>query len=372
MRRIVIAVCLLVWVAQTAGAQDAGPSVVNAAPGGAELQTVVEFTDRLVTGVTCSDAGRVFVNFPMWYEQYYDGAVAEVTPDGGVRAYPNEEWNAWRPDNRLDPGNHFVCVQSVVADGDTLYVLDPGAPWPTGMIEGAPKLVVIDLRSDEVVKVHAFGPDIVKAKSYLNDIRIDRGRGYAYMTDSGDGAIVTLNLETGETRRLLDDHPSTDAEPVTIRVDGRELKGARIHSDGIALDREGEYLYYHPLTGYHTYRIRTQVLRESADDPEAVAAAVEDLGPDAVTDGMHIDAEGNLYYTALEYDAILRRDSKGNVQPVIIDDRLRWPDTLSIGPDGELYITASQIHRTPRFTGGAPVREPWEVYRLDLKLKRPR
>jgi hypothetical protein len=55
------------------------------------------------------------------------------------------------------------------------------------------------------------------------------------------------------------------------------------------------------------------------------------------------------------------------------DSRLKWPDTLSFGPDGSLYVTASQIHLTPRFNHGvSKISEPFGVYRIPLASEEPR
>src|SRR3954453_2748406 len=93
------------------------------------LQSVATF-DHQVTGVTVAPDGRIFVNFPRWTEDA-PVSVAELMPDGSTRPYPNEEWNAWRNTrmSELSPNDHFVCVQSVVADSrGSLWIVDPGAP----------------------------------------------------------------------------------------------------------------------------------------------------------------------------------------------------------------------------------------------------
>ena len=93
--------------------------------------------------------------------------------------------------------------------------------------------------------------------SYLNDIRVDTKSGYAYIIDSGLGAIVVINLKTGECRRTIAEHTSTKAVDIKLKIEGTEWNH-QIHSDGIALDTKGEYLYYQALTGYSIYRIHTK------------------------------------------------------------------------------------------------------------------
>ncbi len=59
-----------------------------------------------------------------------------------------------------------------------------------------------------------------------------------------------LNLDSGKARRLLDTHYSTKAEPgVGIAIDGTLLPFSPVHSDGIAIDPEFEYIYYKRWSG---------------------------------------------------------------------------------------------------------------------------
>ncbi|NIP26862.1 MAG: hypothetical protein GWO38_24365, partial [Phycisphaerae bacterium] len=69
-------------------------------------------------------------------------------------------------------------------------------------------MLQVDLTNDAVVRTFRFGSEIAPRNSYLNDVRIDTQREFAFMTDSGDGALVVLNLKTGKARRVLQNHPS--------------------------------------------------------------------------------------------------------------------------------------------------------------------
>ncbi len=76
--------------------------------------------------------------------------------------------------------------------------------------------------------------------------------------------------------------------------------------------------------------------------------------------------DGSVYLTDLEGSAIVRWNAATkNIEPIVADKRLLWPDTLSWGPGGELYVTASQIENMPRFNNGKSTRtEPYKLFKV--------
>lgn len=78
--------------------------------------------------------------------------------------------------------------------------------------------------------------------------------------------------------------------------------------------------------------------------------------------------DGSIYRAAFEKNQIARFDPKTKRTTTVIEDkRLQWPDTMSWGPNGSLYVTTSQIHRTAQFDQGeSKVQEPFRIYRLVL------
>ncbi len=337
-----------------------GLTPARAASGGAALTQVASFPHQ-VTGVSVSADGRIFVNFPRWTDDA-PISVAEVTHGGKLTPYPDAQWNSWRNAraNEMSVGDHFVCVQSVVADSHgALWVLDPGAPGNEKILPGAPKLVRIDLATNTVTKVIRFAGDVALQGTYLNDIRFSPDGKTGYITDSGTrGAIIVVDLEAGTAVRALDGHPSTQIEKdVVVKVDGKPLvrpdgRQPAFAADGIALSTDGQTLYWQALTGRTLYSI--PVSRLAAGTPGAdVAAAVTKVATTHVADGLWMSKAGDLYLTSPETNAV-NRFHDGRVEPVVTDRRLRWPDTMSEGPDGTLYVTASHIQDTVWFKPGAP------------------
>ncbi len=329
------------------------------------------------TGVAATDTGRVFVSFPNWAGPSR-WAVAELV-DGVQRPYPDGQWNRWPPaesELETDPAYRFVCVQSVYADAKgRLWILDPASPKMAGVVPGAAKLVEVDLDTDQVVRVIRFDASIAPEKSYLNDVRVDVERNIAFITDSGLGAIVVVDLNTNQSRRVLANHNSTRAEEgVVPNIGGRELRIGQtptgqvpqIHADGIAYNPADDHVYYQALTARTLYRIPASVLADACATDRAITMAVERVGPSVMTDGMAADAAGNIYFTALEYDAIRYRTPDGRYRVLVHDERLAWPDSLAITPDG-LYITTSRIHETKAFSfDGLMPREPYGLWLAPL------
>lgn len=324
------------------------------------LTPVADF-DHQVTGVTATPDGRIFVNFPRWTEDS-PVSVAELMADGTLKPYPDQAWNGWRNATAFQKpvDRHFICVQSVVADSHGgLWVVDPGAPGNERVLPGAAKLVRIELGSDRVSRVIPIPPDVAKQGSYLNDIRISPDGRTGYLTDSGaEGAIIVVDLDTGASFRALAGHPSTQLEKdVVVEIAGKPLRRPdgrqpMFASDGIALSNDGATLYWQALTGRTLYCIDTSLLNNDIPEPQR-QAGVRKLGTTHVADGMLMSTDGTLYITSPGDNAVTRWTGHG-AAIVVQDERLRWPDTLTQGPDGRIYVTASHIQDTYWFKPAAP------------------
>lgn len=332
------------------------------------LTEVYRNDDFQITGVTVSKSGRLFVNFPRWSDRYVN-AVAEITKDGSVHPFPDETWNRW-DGKPATAARQFVCVQSVVAEGNDLFIVDAAAPLLGPIVPNGPKLVRVDLGSNRVTRVYTIGAGVAHTDSYLNDVRIDPKTGTAYMTDSGHPGLIVVDLATGKAHRALDGHPSVQPENnVSISVNGKPVLGPdgkppQFASDGIALSPAGDYLYYSPLTGRNVYRVRTAALRDNSGS--AAASAVEKVASTFPTDGLWMDQQNRLYLSNINESAVSRILPGGKIETVLKDPRLEWPDTFSQGPDGAIYITASHINDSPRFNRGKSTRtKPYTVFRFN-------
>jgi sugar lactone lactonase YvrE len=347
-------------------------------PAGA-LQVVAEFRGPIVTGIAISAHNRIFVSFPRWTDPV-EFTVGEVR-NGRPVAYPNAAWN----DPSRPPADRLISVQSVVVDAqDHLWILDSGSINQGPIIPGGPKLLAVDLATNQVVKKISFPESVVKTNSYLNDVRFDLRRGaagVAFITDSSPqsgNAIIVVDLASGQSLRRLEGHPSVRPEPDFVPVvEGRPLyvrppDGPPQHfltgSDGLALNADGSRLFYSPLSSRKLYSASVDALADPAVSDAQIAATVQDHGDKGTgADGLEFDNRNRLYITAYEHNSVLRRTPDGLYETVVHSPHILWPDGFAISRDGYLYFTVNQLHRQPRFHRGQDLREkPWVLFRTKI------
>jgi sugar lactone lactonase YvrE len=133
----------------------------------------------------------------------------------------------------------------------------------------------------------------------------------------------------------------------------------QVHSDGLALDKKGGYLYYQALTGRSLYRIKTQHLNNHSLSEKELGNYVEFVGKSGASDAIVFGSDDYVYLTSIEHNAIRRIRAGETVKTVVQDSLLKWPDSFSISPDGTIYLTTSQLHL------GAAITEPYRIFKLE-------
>ncbi|OAB28876.1 Major royal jelly protein [Flavobacterium fryxellicola] len=302
-----------------------------------EVQQVAEFKGQQVTGVTVSTTGRIFVNFPRW-RKGVEYSVVEITSDNQKVAYPNEEWNSWEIGSAVED-QKFVGVQSVVSFENKLYVLDTRNPL-FGTVLDAPRLFVFNLSDNKLEKTYTLKKNSYYPNSYINDLRVDKKNNKIYCTDSGRAGLIVLDITSGKSVRVLDNHFSTKAEQSYLTFDNKKWVNT-INSDGIALDTKNDLLYYHALTSYSLYSVPTKVLAKGTT--KEVEQSVKFVAKTAAPDGMILDKNGTLYFADLENSKIMYRKQDGSIHVLIEGATIRWADTFSIY-NNYLYFTNSRIN----------------------------
>ncbi len=313
--------------------------------------------------IAVSSDGRVFVTL------HPDGRppvqVVELV-DGKPVPFPDEEYQ-----HESDRVPYFQSILAVRIDRQgRLWTLDFAR-----FGRGQPRLLAFDLETRRLVHEYAFPPAVAGLGSMLNDFQVDADGRYVYIAETSPvlqrPAIIVHDIAGKASRRVLDGHASVKAEKLVIDVGARRmmlpggLLPLRIAVDSIALSRDGEWLYYGAVSGSRLYRVGTRDLV----DPSLPAAALEErvvaFADKTLSDGITTDDAGNVYLSDMEHSAIHRVSPDGRLQTLVADERLRWPDGFSFGPDGWLYVTCSALQDV-LFRADADVRRhaPYQVWRL--------
>ena len=334
-----------------------------------ELVPVAASPEFMLNGVAVSPKGRVFASFPRW-TSLAAPSVMEAQPDGSFRPYPGNEWNDWWPG--ASSHDRIVSSHAVFADSSNhLWVVDDAGPRVAPAVEGAAKLVRIDLATDRVTRVYPLRADILPPGTMIGHVRVDAH--HAYVTEAHHGSILVVDLDTGRARKVLEGAPSTRADPSIVPVvEGREMRRTtgevpQLHVDLLELSEDGKWLYFMPLFGPVLRRVETRFLHDEALSEDELSARVEDVARVPPLAGITIDRRGTLYFCSFTENAILRMGKDRKIETLIADPRISFPNEPAIGPDGWLYFPASQANRLPAFNGGVSrVQLPFEVFKVRL------
>lgn len=326
-----------------------GPTVpfpdrtAQALPGSGALEVVAALPEPPGNLAVAPD-GRIF--FTYHPEARPELHVLELV-NGHPVPWPSAEWQ-----------KRFVTPLSVRVDRlGRVWVLDIGFH---GFRQ--PRLFAFDPKDGALVHQWDMPRAIAGFGSFVQDFQVDpRGR-FIYLADlsilAKRPALIVYDTQTRSARRVLERHPSVTDRPYRIAARGTpmEFLGGlyRMHPalDSIALDRNGEWLYYGAMSNDTLYRVRTRDFH------------VEPFGPKPQTDGIAIDDAGNLFLTEVEHGtlAVLRADR--TLHTLVRDDRLRWPDGLSLH-DGWLYVTDSALqHVILKSRGHIAQHAPYFIYRV--------
>ncbi|MEM8744396.1 MAG: L-dopachrome tautomerase-related protein [Pseudomonadota bacterium] len=319
------------------------------APAYAELETVATFGEDTPPGnIAVGPDGRIFMSVHGFYGKPV--RVVEVLADGKTRPYPNKDWAFAPKDN--GPGLNTVLGLRADRHG-ILWMLDGQTKDRAGSVVGW------DTKAEKLHRVYTLAPPVTVASSFLNDLAIDRDHNAIYIADTGNpetAALIVLDMDTGRARRVLQGSKFTVPEDKDMVIDGKVVtlggKPTRIGVNPITIDPTNTWVYFAPMTGTSMYRIRTRdLLDESLSDKE-LEERVERYGDKPISDGSTVDAAGNVYITSITEDAIGVTKPDGSYEILYKQDDLSWPDGFAIGPDGLVYATINELHRSPVLNGG--------------------
>lgn len=332
-------------------------SPVAAQETGKALEDVIAM-DMRPGNVAVSPSGRVFATMHPLGKP--NAQLVEIA--GGVSVtYPS---TALQKGNGSAEETLDTPLGIVVDKNNHLWTID------IGLELGKARLWSIDTDNNVVLEKIDLPADAAPKGSFVQDLAIDEGNGWAYLADIAKPAIIAVNLKTKEARRF-ESSPTLQTEDKDMIIDGAVInfggKPARVGVNPITLSTDRETLYFGSMNGTAWYSVPAKLFRDKADDM-AIAAAIQKVGDKPISDGAATDAAGNHYFTNLGEHGISMLSPDGKSSLIMRDGRIQWPDNVATSPDGWLYLSVNQLTTTPAFTGGADTgKPPYHIYRF----KRP-
>lgn len=326
----------------------------------------------LANGAFAADGSLVVSRHPIFGAK---SKLAALKPGAPERDWPDSAFQDMRAG-----GLFFDQVQGLRTDSrGVVWVLDMG-----GKLTPRPRLIAWDSAANRLQRVISLPPGAAPKGSQPQDLAIDERRGLIYLADEAaghgadgsHGALIVVDLRTGGARRVLQGVPGTRAEKIDVVVDGRAMRMTdpktrrvtpmRSGADGIALDAAGEWLHFGPLNGHATYRVRTADLADPSLPAGELARRVERYADRPNAGGYLMDRAGNLYMTEIEARAVGVIDpATRRYRRVVSSPHMLWPDGLTAGPDGMIYVVTSRLPTAAAFNGGADrSRPPYPVFRF--------
>lgn len=298
------------------------------------LEVVVTSPEPIGNHAVSAD-GRVF--YTIHPESRPAGAKLLEWVDGAPKPFPSDEAQSL-----------FETPLGVVVDRQNrLWLIDHG-----NHATGVARLFAFDLNTGALVHDHVFDSSVAQLGSVLQDLQVDSTGKHVFIADVSfwrkNPGLVVYDVEASRARRVLDSDPSVSAQDWLIRNPTKDMVFFGVVAlkpgvDGIAIDRNDEWVYYGAMTHDTMYRIKVADLLDDSLSQGALAARVEAVGQKPLNDGLSTDNAGNLLITDVEHNAVIRMKPDGELTTLVRDNRIRWADALSYGPDGWLYVADSAI-----------------------------
>lgn len=319
---------------------------------------VVVTSPEPIGNLAVSADGRVF--YTIHPESRPTGAKLFEWVDGAPKPFPSEAAQTL-----------FETPLGVVVDRQNrLWTIDH-ANHGTGQA----RLLAFDLATGAVVHEHVFDSSVAQLGSFLQDLQVDSSGKHVFIADVSfwrkNPGLIVYDVERGKARRVLNSDASVSSQDWLIRNRTKDMKffGGLVvlkpGVDGIAIDRNDQWLYYGAMAHDTMYRVKVADLLDVSLRDGALAARVQAVGRKPLNDGLSTDNDGNLLITDVEHGAVIRMTPEGVLTTLIQSDQIRWADALSYGPDGWLYVADSAIpDQMLQSKAHIAAKAPYQIFRF--------
>ena len=308
------------------------------------LEILHEFDSNNPPGnIAASADGRIFMSVHQFFGTEHK--VVEVLSDSSTVPYPNPEFSA-----SLNP-----VFGIIVDEHNILWMLETA-----GGKDKAGRLIGWDTEKNQLYKIIYIALPNIPENSFINDIAIDRKHEAVYITDTAtpsNSALLVVDLNTGEVRRVLEGSSVTAPENIPMIIDDREImlggNSARIGANPITIDHNNEWVYFAAMSGESLYRVRTTDLLNQSLTDKQLEAKVERYSDKPISDGITIDDAGNVYITDITNNAVGVVNTQREYKILHTnDDLLSWPDGFANTDSSGMLVCSNQLHRSPVLNNG--------------------
>lgn len=273
-----------------------------------------------------------------------------------LQAYPD-----WSQHETGKGGNAscdgLVSVYRLKADScNRLWVLDSGVMTSLDdfRVVCPPKIVIFDLRTDQIVRTVVFPREVLRPASLLTNLVIDEtlqgacDDALVYMTDTAAPGLVVYDSAKDRTWRVM--HPTMFPDPdfSDYTVDGETftLMDGII---GVAHAPSTGTLYYQPLATDRIFSVSTQVISKGPL-AEGEVLPVTLVGRKASQGiGLAVDLrDESLYFSPIEQTSLASWNPKTNQQKLLAYDlqQLQFPTEVRwIGLDGGIWALTTRFQK---------------------------
>ena len=301
--------------------------ITNLSANQIDVAEIVTSFDERPGNVAISKEGKVYLSIHPFLNP--DTKVVELTLNGKITAYPNSEYSKGK-------GSINKSILGIKVDTS-------GNLWMLDLHKN--QFVVWNTKEDRLKKIIKIPNDVLKPASFLQDFVIDEKRNRAIIADmtqrdlksAPEPAFVVVDTISGKSKRIAQNHPSMMPD----------FKGG-FGLDPISIDPEFNWIYFGAVHGKKVYRVPA----ESFSSEQSVVENIKEYGPKSYSDGIIADAQGNVYITDIEKNAIgLTTTAKYKIIASLPKGQ-SWPDGFAIGNDGYVYVTVNQLDKVAAFNNG--------------------
>jgi hypothetical protein len=329
-----------------------------------KLETMIE-TEFPPGMVASAPDGRLFFNLHMLHqpERFVENTMFEIVAGKAVPF----------PDTESQP-KFYGAMGLTVDNFHRLWIIVPAT-----FNKNHTRLLAIDIQSKKILMEHQLEKGTAQ---FAQDMRVSSDGKTLYMADTGalsftSGSIIAFDIEARTSRSLLLDHPSVNPQGWFIRrQDGKPnrfffgLINMTVGVDGIAISRDGEWLYYGAMNNDAIYRIRTAHLQDKTLSKEELGKCVEKVGTKPLSDGIELDSANNVMITDVENGGVAMLSSDGRLHTLVKKREINWSDSITVASDGAVVFTDSMLTSFGGSTVQPPTREqmsaraPYRIYRF--------